>query len=228
MDRFELVEKLVKSTGVTYADAKEALEATGWDLLDAAVRLEKMGKVEGKASHYTTNPEQQEEQRRKQEEDRRKEERRQETEARNAARDAARNAARSRESGGGVLQTILRKAREIIMDNEIVIAKSSGEIFLEVPIWLFIILLIVAFWPTIIVLVLVFFIGFRFRLHGPDLGSERVNRILNRAEDAAGSFIDRLKNQRNSQPKNYYDATRGPAGTPSDDVIDYKDTEQKE
>ena len=41
MDRFELVEKLVKSTGVSYADAKAALEASGWDLLDAAVWLEK-------------------------------------------------------------------------------------------------------------------------------------------------------------------------------------------
>ena len=61
MDRFELVEKLVKSTGVSFAEAKKALEASGWDLLDAAVWLEKNGTTEEKTSHFTTNPEQQEE-----------------------------------------------------------------------------------------------------------------------------------------------------------------------
>ena len=67
MDRFELVEKLVKSTGVSYADAKAALEASGWDLLDAAVWLERNGKTERKTSHFSTNPEQQQEQRKQQE-----------------------------------------------------------------------------------------------------------------------------------------------------------------
>ena len=220
MDRFELVEKLVKSTGVSYADAKTALEASGWDVLDAAVWLEKHGKVEGKTSHFTTNPEQQEEQRRQQEEERRREERRKES-ARNAA--SAQN-----NNGRSMIHTILRKAKQIIMDNELVICKRSGEVFLEIPIWLFIILLIVAFWPTVIVLVLVFIIGFRFRLHGPDLGSQRVNDILNRAENAAGDFIDRVKNPNNNQNKGYYDATRGSAQTRDDDVIDYNEPPRKE
>jgi hypothetical protein len=220
MDRFELVEKLVKSTGVSFAEAKKALEASGWDLLDAAVWLEKNGAAEEKTSHFTTNPEQQEEQRRQQEEERRREERRKE---------AARNSAASQNTGGrGVFQTVLRKAKEIIMDNELIICKRSGEVFLEIPIWLFIILLIVAFWPTAIVLVLVFIIGFRFRLHGPDLGSEKVNNILNKAESAAGDFIDRIKTQNSNQHKGYYDATRGPAQTRDDDVIDYNEPPRKE
>ena len=113
------------------------------------------------------------------------------------------------------------------MDNELIICKRNGEIFLEIPIWLFIILLVVAFWPTVIVLILVFVIGFRFRLHGPDLGSETVNRILNNAENAAGDFIDRIKNQNSSQNKKYYDATRGSAQT-RDDVIDYNSDKREE
>ncbi len=218
MDRFELVEKLVKSTGVSYADAKAALEASGWDLLDAAVWLEKNGKVEGKTGHFSTNPEQQEEQRKQQEEERRKEER---------ARDSVRNSSASRNSGKGVFHTILRKAREIIMDNEIVVCKRNGEIFLEVPIWLFIILLIVAFWPVIIAIVVLFVIGFRYRLHGPDLGSERVNSILNRAENAAGDFVDRMKNQNSSPKHKAYDATRENAQT-RDNVYDYKEPPHRE
>jgi hypothetical protein len=220
MDRFELVEKLVKSTGATYADAKAALESSGWDLLDAAVWLEKNGKAEEKTNHFTTNPEQQEEQRRQQEEERRREARRRE--------ETARNSSANQNSRGSVVHSILRKAKEIIMDNELVICKRSGDIFLEIPIWLFIILLVVAFWPTFIVLVLVFIIGFRFRLHGPDLGSEKVNSILNRAENAAGDFIDRVKNPGNTQNNKYYDATRGPANTRNDDVIDYDNSNKEE
>ena len=219
MDRFELVEKLVKSTGVGYEDAKAALEACGWDLLDAAVWLEKNGKIENKSNHFTTNPEQQQEQQKQQEEERMKEERR---------KTSAGTSAGSSFSGNRIIHTILTKARQIIMDNELVICKNSGEIFLEIPIWLAIVLLIVAFWPFLIVLVLVFILGFRFRLHGPDLGSEKVNRILSRAENAAGDFIDRMKNPRSSQNGGYYDATKKSAGNTKDDVIDYKEPHQKE
>ncbi len=219
MDRFELVEKLVKSTGVGYEDAKTALESSGWDLLDAAVWLEKNGKVENKSSHFTTNSEQQQEQRKQQEEERMKEEQR---------RESPKTSAGSASSGNRVLHTILTKARQIIMDNELVICKSSGEVFLEIPIWLAIVLLVVAFWPSVIVLVLVFILGFRFRLHGPDLGSDKVNRILNRAENAAGDFINRMKNSQSSRNSGYYDATKNPAGNTKDDVIDYKEPHQKE
>ena len=215
MDRFELVEKLVKSTGVSFAEAKAALEAVGWDLLDAAVWLEKNGKVEGKTSHFSTNPEQQEEQRKQQEEERRREE-------------FTRNSTASQNTRSGIIQTILRKAKEIIMDNELVVCKRSGEVFLEVPIWLFIILLVVAFWPVVIALVLLFIIGFRYRLHGPDLGSEKVNSILNRAENAAGDFIDRMKNPNNNQKYKAYDATKNTANKSNDDVIDYQEPKREE
>lgn len=215
MDRFELVEKLVKSTGVSYAEAKAALEAVGWDLLDAAVWLEKNGKAEGKTSHFSTNPEQQEEQRKQQEEERRREE-------------FTRKSAASQNTRSGIIQTILRKAKEIIMDNELVVCKRSGEVFLEVPIWLFIILLVVSFWPVVIAIVLLFIVGFRYRLHGPDLGSEKVNSILNRAENAAGDFIDRMKNPNNTQKYKAYDATKNAANKPNDDVIDYQEPKREE
>nr|WP_294525943.1 hypothetical protein [uncultured Blautia sp.] len=46
MDQLEKVEKLRERANVSYEEAKEALEASGWDLLDAMVYLEKNGKVE--------------------------------------------------------------------------------------------------------------------------------------------------------------------------------------
>ncbi len=47
MDNLEKVEKIREKTGVTYEAAKEALEASNYDVLDAIVYLEKNGKVKG-------------------------------------------------------------------------------------------------------------------------------------------------------------------------------------
>ena len=56
MDHFEMVEKLRTKANVSYEEAKAALEASDWDILDALVLLESEGKVnngEAKAE-YTT------------------------------------------------------------------------------------------------------------------------------------------------------------------------------
>lgn len=213
MDRFELVEKLVKSTGVSYEDAKNALESSNWDLLDAAVWLEKNGRVETKSSHFTTDPEQQEQQARTAEQQQRQQ-----------RTDAPRGYAASSQgnsTGSSLLRGLFTKIRNILTNNELVICKQSGEIFLELPIWLAVLLLIVAFWPTIGVLVLVFILGFRFRLHGPDLGGDMVNNILNRAENSASDFIGRVKNS-------YSNNRTNAKNDRNEDVIDYEEPNRKE
>lgn len=213
MDRFELVEKLVKSTGVSFEDAKIALESSGWDLLDAAVWLERNGKVESRSGHFTTDPEQQQQQARSEEQQQRQQ-----------RTDAPRGSARSAgETGttGKILRGIFSKIKGILTDNELVICKQSGEIFLELPIWLSVLLLIVAFWPTLGVLILVFILGFRFRLHGPDLGGDMINGILNKAENSASDFVSRVKNS--------YSSSRNSSGNSrNDDVIDYEEPHRKE
>lgn len=42
MTRLEMVEKIREKTGVTYDTAREALEKSDWDLLDALISLDKM------------------------------------------------------------------------------------------------------------------------------------------------------------------------------------------
>ena len=41
MTRLEMVEKIREKTGVTYEEAREALEKANWDMLDAVVTIEK-------------------------------------------------------------------------------------------------------------------------------------------------------------------------------------------
>lgn len=57
MDNFEKVEKLREKTGVSYEEAKNALEASNYDLLDAMIYLEQLGKVSssGMASYTTSS-----------------------------------------------------------------------------------------------------------------------------------------------------------------------------
>ena len=206
MDRFDLVDKLVKSTGVSYEDAKIALESSGWDLLDAAVWLEKNGRTEARSNSFSTDPEQQEQAQQRQQQ----------------RNEAPRGSAESYRARGGLISGLIAKIRSILVDNELVVCKQSGEIFLEIPVWLAAILLAAAFWPTLIVIVLVFILGFRFRFHGPDLGGEAFNKVLNQAENSAAGFIDRLKNQRS------YNNTRTSNPDRNEDVYDYEERSRKE
>ena len=191
MDKFELVERLVKTTGVSFEDAKNALEASGWDLLDAAVWLEKNGKVENKSASYNSNPAQQQEQE-------------------NVKQESTRGEYRRERHGSGnhVLSGIIGKVKNILLDNDLVLVKQNGEVFLDIPIWLTAILLIVFTWPFIGVLVLVFVLGFRLRLQGPDLGGAKVNAVLTGIENQLGNLVERMKGH--NRP---YD----------DNVIDYDD-----
>ena len=60
MEQLEKVEKLRERADVSYEEAKEALEACDWDLLDAMVWLEKRGKVKGPTKEsFTTSYEEQ-------------------------------------------------------------------------------------------------------------------------------------------------------------------------
>lgn len=45
MDRMEMVEKLREKTGISYEEARQTLEDSGWDLLQAMVNLENKGKL---------------------------------------------------------------------------------------------------------------------------------------------------------------------------------------
>ena len=50
MEKMEKVEALRNKAGVTYEEAKAALEANNWDVLDAMIALEKEGKVKQTSS----------------------------------------------------------------------------------------------------------------------------------------------------------------------------------
>lgn len=61
MDHFEMTEKLRERAQVSYEEAKEALELNEWDMLEAMVYLERMGKADagsGQAQQQKAEPKQ--------------------------------------------------------------------------------------------------------------------------------------------------------------------------
>ena len=57
MTEQEKIEKLCEKAEITQDEARAALEATDWDLLDAIVLLEKQGRVKGASSSHSTRTE---------------------------------------------------------------------------------------------------------------------------------------------------------------------------
>lgn len=55
MDNLEKAEKIREKTGVTYDEAKRALEACNYDMLDAIVYLETLGKIRGPQQSFYTS-----------------------------------------------------------------------------------------------------------------------------------------------------------------------------
>lgn len=162
---FELVEKLVNTFGVSYEKAKEALEASNWDAVDAAIYLEKdkdAASQEQEQEKVNCNPKG----------------------SFNIPVDEM------KEAGCNFFKTCW----DFLSLNTFVVKKSSGEVFLDIPIWLAALLLCAFFWPVVIILALVFVMGYRFSFSGPQLGKKHVKNTMNQVENAAEEFVEKVKN----------------------------------
>lgn len=162
---FELVEKLVNTFGVSYEKAKEALEASNWDAVDAAIYLEKdknAASQEQAQEKVNCNPKG----------------------SFNIPVDEM------KEAGSNFFKTCW----DFLSLNTFVVKKSSGEVFLDIPIWLAALLLCAFFWPVVLILALVFIMGYRFSFSGPQMGKKRVKNTMNQVENAAEEFVEKVKN----------------------------------
>ncbi len=55
MEHIDMVERLHAKAGISYADAKDALERSGWDMLEALVLLENEGKIDPLTAFTTSS-----------------------------------------------------------------------------------------------------------------------------------------------------------------------------
>jgi len=177
MDRIEMVEKLREKTGVTYEEAKAALETSEWDLLDAVVLLEKAGKVKD-AAYSTKRTASEEEQ------------------------GSEQKAKKQKEKNDG-FEKFMNFVGRIIHKgntNSLVILRG-GEKKFSLPVTAFVLLLVLLPYITIPLLIVSLFFSFHYRFTGPDLGKEKINNAMERASKAAEAVKEEFKEESREERK---------------------------
>ncbi len=172
MEKLEKVELVREKTGVGYQDAKDALEACDYDVLDAIIWLENSGKADARTASYETtgttttyaSPEMQQAQ--------------------------EEYHAHSRKTKvGEVFAGFCEQFRKIIRSglDMTFIAEKNGQSIISMP--LLIVVLGILVWGTSIWLMIVgLFFGFRYRIEGASPVTIDVNEAMDKVADAAESI----------------------------------------
>ena len=167
MDTFEKVEKLRERANVSFEEAKEALEHSNGDLLEAMIYLEKNGKtVSDGTSSYSTSYE----------------------DAKELPKVVPQPAPKD-----GFFKRIGRIIKKLAIkstENFLVVEKNGSQI-LKMPVWVMILILLVAWYASIILLIVSLFLGCRFSFVGKD-DLSKVNDVMGKASDLAINVKDKV------------------------------------
>lgn len=167
MVTFEQVEKLRGITGVSFNDAKEALEKCDGDMLEAVLLLERSGKVKSNEQTASTSSTFQEQ---KQEE----------------------KTNPKQEDGLTKFIDWLKHVLYLGNINDFVVYKADRDV-IAIPLTIFVILLVfAAVWVVFPLMIIGLFFGYRYRFAGPNFSDNKVNRSMDIVSDAtlkAGNIV---------------------------------------
>ncbi len=177
MVTLEQVEKLRERANISYDEAKKALEETDGDILEAVINLEKQQRIQAPASggYYHS-----------------KEERKQETHSDQEEKSKEKIKNEYKNNFGDLVSGFFKALGKILHIgniNSFEIVKDNKKIMV-VPLTVFALLLIFAFWFVIPVLIVGLVFGYRYRFSGPDLEKTQVNRAMDSVSDAAVRAVD--------------------------------------
>jgi len=176
MNELEKVEKLREKANVTFAEAKDALDNSGGDILEALIYLENQGKVTVPAGGGFFSgagiP------------------------VREERASSGNNESKTGNSGSGEEFTDLMKRFGAFclkmfnkgLSNYLVASKNDQHLF-SCPVLIVILLVMFFFWVTIPLFVISLFCGFRYRFTGDDLGKDAVNSVM----DSATNVVNDVK-----------------------------------
>ena len=181
MTELEKVEKLREKANVTFAEAKEALENSGGDILDALIYLENNGKVTTPAGGGFFSG----------------------ADLPAQAEVTSSGGERSQNHSGGSgeeFTDLMKRFGAFVLkmfnkgiSNQLEATKGDQHLF-SCPILIVILLCAFFFWVTIPLFVISLFCGFRYRFTGADLGRDSVNSVMDSAtnvvEDVKRSFSE--------------------------------------
>ncbi|MBR3158920.1 MAG: DUF4342 domain-containing protein [Atopobiaceae bacterium] len=174
MEKLDKVEIVRQKTGVTYEEARSALEQTDYDVLDAIVLLEQQGKAhtQTRTAHHTTTAEESALSS-------------QMVEAQQAYERSSRRTGFS-EVFARLMESLKRLCARGLEVSFVV--ERNGEQVLTIPVLILVILILFLFPATIPLLIVGLFFGFRYHFEGVGDTSINVNDIMDRAADGAESI----------------------------------------
>lgn len=191
----EMVERLKEKANVTYAQAKQALEYSGGNLLDALIYLEEQGVIPREEGAYFSTkgetPPLPPLEREKLVPVKEKKERKKKEKGEKAA-------------GFSKGQGLFRTLRRWLIDNELEIWHRDKPVT-ALPVLILVLLLFFAPYVMLPALILGLFFGFRYRFSGPDLEREDLNQVMGSVADTASDLsrqvMEELKIQHDKREK---------------------------
>ena len=184
MDELEKLDKLRERANVSYEEAKEALTISNGDLLDAIVYLEKSGKVSGPANEtYSTSAAQN-----------------MNTcqsgsgydcsgsEAYNTYKNYREGRKQYRQERQKNFADRCKRIWKKLNENNFVV-KYKGDVVIDVPVWVFLLIVIVTFEVSLIVMIVAMFFDCRYSIEGK-ADVENINKCF----DGAENVVDDIKN----------------------------------
>lgn len=170
MDKIEMIEKLCEKANVTMEEARDALECSDWDLLDAMILLEKSGKTLNHAARASSG------------------------QGRADETDPAdrKGTETEKESVRVRLSRFFKGLFTKGMENHFVVRRAGKTVF-DIPVLVAVILGIVMFWLVAILLVVGAVMGCEYSFRGNDLGKESINDGMKKASGVVQDLADQVR-----------------------------------
>ena len=168
MERNEMIEILIGKANVSREEAQEVLEKCNWDLLDSIIYLERRGKVEN--NEATTIIEVKEEEQEKKEDNKKHDE---------------------KFGGiGEVIGRIFKFVGKIIKkgNNHFFEVRKENEKPIRISLTISILLLIFLSVPSIVLLIVGLFCGYKYSISGSNVNYDGVNNIFEEVSKSADTI----------------------------------------
>ena len=173
MDYFEKVEKLVEKAGVSFEEAKQALDESNGDMLDAMILLERSGKTKGpKNSTYSTKYEDQ-------------------SAYYAASEQMEQNKQNAGKNFGDKVVAVGKKVWNILSHNYLNVSRGEQPV-VQLPLWAVVLVLVAAWYLVWILLIVSLFFDFRYSFSG-EADMKSVNDIMDKAADVAEKTKEEFK-----------------------------------
>ncbi|HAT4103825.1 TPA: ubiquitin [Clostridium perfringens] len=181
MEKLKLVDKLKNKANISYEEAKDALEKSNWDMLEAMLYLEAHGKVQKPSSSiFYTNES--------------KESYNENGEEVNLKKDTNENNFENKNSFEGVFEAIC-KAIDTCNNIFIEIIRNS-RVILKIPFTVLIVLLFFAFWIVIPLMIIGLFFNMEFLVSSKKIDVDKINKVFKETskvvKDVKGKFTNHM------------------------------------